>query len=81
MKRSKTRVWALRTMVAGLVLAILPIVLWGIFSLGCPNKFDEGSCEGATYLWLLIVSAPSGAVVSLVGLVIWLVVPLRKPLR
>jgi hypothetical protein len=65
-------------MVAGPVIALVPLVLWLVFSIGCDNAFDESACGGAVYLWLLIAAIPLGILVSFVGLVIWLVVRLRQ---
>jgi len=59
-------------MFSGLVISLLPVALWGVFSLGCENPFSEGSCPGASYLWFLIASLPMGALVSLLGLALWL---------
>lgn len=64
-------------MVAGPVIALAPVVLWLVFSIGCANPFDESACGGAVYLWYLIAAIPLGILVSFVGLVIWLVVRLR----
>lgn len=76
--KSRMRVWATRTMVAGPVIALVPLVLWLVLSIGCTNAFDESACGGAVYLWLLIAAIPLGILVSFVGLVIWLVVRLRQ---
>ena len=76
--KSRMRVWATRIMVAGPVIALVPLVLWLVFSIGCDNAFDESACGGAVYLWLLIAAIPLGILVSFVGLVIWLVVRLRQ---
>jgi hypothetical protein len=65
-------------MVAGPVIALVPLVLWLVLSIGCTNAFDESACGGAVYLWLLIAAIPLGILVSFVGLVIWLVVRLRQ---
>jgi hypothetical protein len=71
-------VWATRIMVAGPVIALAPVVLWLVFSIGCYNSFDESTCGGAVYLWYLISAIPLGVLVSFVGLVIWLVVRFRQ---
>lgn len=65
-------------MVAGPVIALLPLVLWLRFSIGCANPFDESACGGTVYLWFLIAAIPAGISVSFVGLVIWLIVRLRQ---
>lgn len=78
MPKSRMRVWATRIMVAGPIIAFAPVVLWLVFSIGCYNAFDESTCGGAVYLWLLIAAIPFGILVSFVGLVIWLVVRLRQ---
>ncbi len=73
------RVWGFRVMLAGLVIGLSPLVLAVIFSIGCENPFDESACPGAVALWGLAVSLPIGFLVSLVGLVFWIVVTGRKP--
>ena len=78
MPKPRIRVWAARTMVAGPVIALAPLVLWLVFSIGCAHAFDESACGGAVFLWLLIAAIPLGILVSFVGLVIWLVVRLRQ---
>ena len=71
--------WGSRTMLAGLVVALFPLLLSAVFSIGCENPFDESACSGAVYLWYLLVTLPLGFVVSMVGLVLWLVGSGRKP--
>jgi hypothetical protein len=66
-------------MLAGLVVGLFPLVLSALFSIGCDNPFDESACSGAVYLWYLLVTLPLGFVVSMVGLVLWLVGSGRKP--
>ena len=65
-------------MLAGPIIALVPLVLWLVFSIGCDNAFDESACGGAVYLWFLIATIPLGILVTFVGLVIWLVVRLRQ---
>ena len=71
--------WGFRIMLAGLVVGLFPLVLSALFSIGCDNPFDESACSGAVYLWYLLVTLPLGFVVSMVGLVLWLVGSGRKP--
>jgi len=61
------------TMLAGVGVAVFPLLVWGINSLGCENPLSEGTCAGATALWGVILSVPLGAVVFLVGLFMWFV--------
>ena len=73
------RVWGFRIMIAGLVVALFPLLLSALFSIGCENPFDESACSGAVALWYLLVTLPLGFLVSIVGLVLWLVGSGRKP--
>jgi hypothetical protein len=73
------RVWGFRIMIAGLVVALFPLLLSALFSIGCENPFDESACSGAVVLWYLLVTLPLGFLVSIVGLVLWLVGSARKP--
>jgi hypothetical protein len=66
-------------MIAGLVIALFPLLLSVLFSIGCENLFDESACSGAVVLWYLLVTLPLGFVVSMVGLVLWIVGSGRKP--
>jgi uncharacterized BrkB/YihY/UPF0761 family membrane protein len=75
----RARVWAFRVMLAGLVIALLPLLLSALFSIGCENPFDESSCAGAVVLWGLLATLPIGFLVSMVGLVFWIVVTARNP--
>jgi len=75
----RARVWAFRIMIAGLVIALFPLLLSVLFSIGCENPFDESACSGAVALWYLLVTLPLGFLVSMVGLVLWLVGSGRKP--
>jgi uncharacterized membrane protein len=79
MQRPRARVWGFRTMLAGLVIGLLPLLLSALFSIGCENPFDESACSGAVVLWYLLVTLPLGFLVSIVGLVLWLVGSGRKP--
>ena len=79
MQKPRARVWGFRIMLAGLVVGLFPLVLSPLFSIGCDNPFDESACAGAVYLWYLLVTLPLGFVVSMVGLVLWLVGSGRKP--
>ena len=72
-KEPRARVWAFRVMIAGLVIALSPLLLWVFFSIGCEYPLSEGSCAGATALWGFIVSVPLGVIVFLVGLFAWFV--------
>jgi uncharacterized BrkB/YihY/UPF0761 family membrane protein len=78
-KEPRARVWAFRIMLAGLVIALFPLLLSVLFSIGCQNPFDESSCAGAVALWGLLATLPIGFLVSMVGLVFWIVVSGRKP--
>lgn len=78
MPKPRTRVWVARTMVAGPLIALFPISLWSIFSIGCTNAFDESACGGAVFLWFLLPSKPEGLLVFAVGLVVWIVIRLRS---
>lgn len=78
-KEPRARVWAFRVMLAGLVVALFPLLLSAVFSIGCENPFDESACSGAVALWYLLVTLPLGFLVSIVGLVLWLVGSGRKP--
>ena len=78
-KELGARVWAFRIMIAGLVIALFPLLLSVLFSIGCQNPFDESSCAGAVALWGLLATLPIGFLVSMVGLVFWIVVSGRKP--
>ena len=73
------RVWGFRIMLAGLVVALFPLLLSVLFSIGCENPFDESACAGAVVLWGLLATLPIGFLVSMVGLVFWIVVSGRKP--
>jgi hypothetical protein len=68
-------------MVAGPVIALAPLVLWLVFSIGCYNGFDESTCGGAVFLWFLLPSIPAGLLVFVVGLVVWIVDRLRSSNR
>jgi len=76
---SRARVFGFRIMLAGLVIGLLPLLLSVLFSIGCQNPFDESSCAGAVVLWGLLATLPIGFLVSMVGLVFWIVVSGRKP--
>ncbi len=78
-KEPRARVWAFRVMLAGLVIALFPLLLSVLFSIGCENPFDESACSGAVALWYLLVTLPIGFLVSIVGLVFWIVGSGRKP--
>jgi hypothetical protein len=80
MGKDKASKAAKLTMVSGLGIALLPLALWGITSLGCDNPFSEGTCAGASALWGVILSVPTGTVVFLIGLFMWLVsrFPIQK---
>jgi len=80
MKQPRGRVWGFRITIAGVVIALLPIPLWLLFSFGCENPFNESSCAGSVYLWYLLPSIPLGFLVSMVGLVVWIVARTRKPI-
>jgi uncharacterized BrkB/YihY/UPF0761 family membrane protein len=73
------RVWGFRIMLAGLVVALFPLLLSVLFSIGCENPFDESACAGAVVLWGLLATLPIGFLVSIVGLVFWIVASGRKP--
>jgi hypothetical protein len=73
------RVWGFRIMLAGLVVALFPLLLSAVFSIGCENPFDESACSGAVALWGLLATLPIGFLVSIVGLVFWIVASGRKP--
>lgn len=73
------RVWGFRIMLAGLVVALFPLLLSVLFSIGCENPFDESACAGAVVLWGLLATLPIGFLSAIVGLVIWLVGSGRKP--
>ncbi len=73
------RVWGFRIMLAGLVVGLFPLLLSVLFSIGCENLFDQSACSGAVALWYLLVTLPLGFLVSMVGLVLWLVGSGRKP--
>jgi hypothetical protein len=73
------RVWGFRIMLAGLVVALFPLLLSAVFSIGCENPFDESACAGAVVLWGLLATLPIGFLVSMIGLVFWLVGSGRKP--
>ena len=73
------RVWGFRIMLAGLVVALFPLLLSVLFSIGCENPFDESACAGAVVLWGLLATLPIGFLVSMIGLVFWIVVSGRKP--
>jgi hypothetical protein len=75
----RARVWAFRIMLAGLVIALFPLLLSALFSIGCQNPFDESSCAGAVVLWGLLTTLPIGFLVAMIGLVFWIVVSGRKP--
>jgi hypothetical protein len=78
-REAGARVWGLRIMLAGLVIGLFPILLSALLSIGCQNSFDESSCVGAVVLWYLLATLPLGFLVSIVGLVLWLVGSGRKP--
>jgi len=78
-KEPRARVWAFRVMIAGLVIVLFPLLLSVLFSIGCENPFDESSCAGAVALWGLLATLPIGFLVSMIGLVFWIVVTARKP--
>jgi hypothetical protein len=78
-KEPGARVWGFRVMLAGLVIGLSPLVLALIFSIGCENPFDESACAGAVALWGLAATLPIGFLVSLAGLVFWIVAIVRKP--
>jgi cytochrome bd-type quinol oxidase subunit 1 len=79
MQKPRARVWGFRAMLAGLVIGLFPLLLSALFSIGCENPFDESACSGAVVLWYLLVTLPLGFLVSIVGLVLWLVGSGRKP--
>jgi hypothetical protein len=79
MQKPRARVWGFRTMLAGLVFGLFPLLFAVLFSIGCENPFDESSCAGAVALWGLLAALPIGFLVSLIGLVFWIVVTSRKP--
>ena len=55
---------------AGLVVAVLPIIAAFLFSfINGGSMFDEGS-GGGGYLWLLMLSLPTGFIFILIGLII-----------
>lgn len=68
-----------RTMLAGLVIVILPFVLAALFSIGCQNPSDESSCVGAAIYSFSTATLPIGFLVSMVGLVMWMVAVGREP--
>lgn len=78
-KEARARAWGFRIMLAGLVIGLFPILLSALLSIGCQNSFDESSCAGAVVLWYLLVTLPLGFLVSIVGLVLWIVGSGRKP--
>jgi len=77
-KEPGARVWGSRIMLVGLVIGLFPLLLSALFSIGCQNPFDESSCAGAVVLWGLLATLPIGFLVSMVGLVFWIVVSGRK---
>ena len=78
-KEPGARVWGFRVMLAGLVIGLSPLPLALLFSIGCENPFDESACAGAVALWGLLATLPIGFLVSMIGLVFWIVVTSRNP--
>lgn len=68
-----------RTMLAGLVICLFPYLLAALFSIGCQNPMDESSCAGAIVYSFTTLTLPLGFLVSLVGLVMWMVAVRRDP--
>ena len=68
-----------RTLLAGLVIVILPFVLAALFSIGCQNPSDESSCVGAAIYSFSTATLPIGFLVSMVGLVMFMVAVGREP--
>lgn len=78
-KDPRARVFGFRIMMAGLVIALSPLAFAALFSIVCENPFDESSCAGAVALWGLFATLPIGFLISMVGLVFWIVATARKP--
>lgn len=68
-----------RTMLAGLVICLFPYLLAALFSIGCQNPMDESSCAGAIVYSFTTLTLPLGFLVSLVGLVMWMVAVGKEP--
>jgi hypothetical protein len=66
-------------MLAGLVICLFPYLLAALFSIGCQNPMDESSCAGAIVYSFTTLTLPLGFLVSLVGLVMWMVAVRRDP--
>ena len=79
MQKSRARVRGFRTMLAGLVICLFPYLLAALFSIGCQNPMDESSCAGAIVYSFTTLTLPLGFLVSLVGLVMWMVAVRRDP--
>ncbi len=68
-----------RTMLAGLVICLFPYLLAALFSIRCQNPMDESSCAGAIVYSFTTLTLPLGFLVSLVGLVMWMVAVGKEP--
>jgi hypothetical protein len=66
-------------MLAGLVICLFPYLLAALFSIGCQNPMDESSCAGAIVYSFTTLTLPLGFLVSLVGLVMWMVAVGKEP--
>jgi hypothetical protein len=79
MQKPRARVWGFRAMLVGLVIGIFPLVLALPLSIGCQDPSNESSCAGAVAYSFSTLTLPLGFLVSMVGLVLWLVGSGRKP--
>ena len=79
MQRPRARVWGFRTMLAGLVIGLFPLVLALPFSIGCQDPSDESSCAGAIAFSFSTVTLPFGFLASMVGIVFWIVAVRKEP--
>jgi hypothetical protein len=79
MRKPRARVRGFRPLLAGLVIVILPFVLAALFSIGCQNPLEESSCVGAAIYSFTTLTLPIGFLVSMVGLVMWMVAVGKEP--
>jgi hypothetical protein len=56
---------------SGCLFALSPIAMAILFTPIGGNIFSEGSGGGGAALWALLLTLPLGAIVSIVGIVLW----------
>ena len=70
---SDKKVRGLFVVLGGIVFAFLPLLITLIASIFVDDAFNEGNSAFGTLPWLTFFTAPIGAVIVLIGLIIGLV--------